>query len=217
MSADHITIKQYDGMNVTAQDDRRLYDMVQGNGIIRGCECTIVSGGTVHVNAGCGVIKGAYFEIAEHDETIALVPSGTSKAQIYVHFDLSSATPITIETETASPLTALEQDDAANYTNGIYDIQLCTMDVGTTAVSNLSNTFPVVTNALENMIGLVAKKTVFQADGSIKDIYADGHYTVTDFPAGYICRVRLYGTDDTLLRTKLTASDASGNIIDTIS
>ena len=217
MSDTYISIKQYDGMNVTAQDDRRMYDMVQGNGIIRGCECTFVSGNTVHVNAGCGVIKGAYFEIEEHNETITLVASGTAKAQIYIHFDLSSATPLTIETETAATLTELEQDDDANYTNGTYDIQLCTMDVGTTAVSDVTNTFPIVTNALENMIGLVNKTTIFQPDGSIKDVYGDGHYTITDFPAGYICRVRLYGTDGTLLRTKTTSATASGNIVDTIS
>ena len=217
MSADYIEIKQYDEQNVTAKDDRILYDTVHSNGIIKGCEITYSGGNVIHITAGYGVVKGALFEIADHDETITLSDVGTKLGQIYVHFDLSAADPITIENETAASLTVLTQDDDANFTNGVYDIQLCTFDVGTTTLSNLVTTYPLVLGASDFLMEFVGKRTHFNADGSIRTTYENGRYIIQDFPNDAITRYRLYESNGTLRATKISAVEAAtGDIVDTV-
>lgn len=217
MSADYINIKQYDEMNVTAKDDRILYDTVHTNGIIKGCTITYTGGNTIHITDGYGVVKGALFEIEDHDETITLSDSGTKLGQIYVHMDLSAENPITIENETATTLTTLEQDEDANFTNGVYDIQLCTFTVGTTVLSDLVTTYPLVLGASDFAMDFVSKRLHFNADGSITTTYDNGRYIVQDFPDGTITRMRLYEPDGTLRATKTTTSDSvTGDIVDTV-
>ena len=52
--SDYINIKQYDEMNVTAKDDRILYDVSHTNGVIEGCDITYSGGNTIHIGAGYG-------------------------------------------------------------------------------------------------------------------------------------------------------------------
>ena len=217
MSADYINIKQYDEMNVTAKDDRILYDTVHTNGIINGCQITYTGGNTIHITDGYGVVKGALFEIEDHDETASLADTGTLLGQIYVHFDLSAENPITIVCETAETLTTLEQDEDANFTNGVYDIQLCTFTAGTTTLSNLVTTYPLVLGATDFLMDFVSKRTHFNNDGSLRITYENGRYVVQDFPEGCITRMRLYDPNGTLRATRTTTSDAlTGDIIDTV-
>lgn len=217
MSADYINIKQYDEMNVTAKDDRILYDTAHSNGIIKGCQITYMGGNTIHITSGYGIVKGALFEIEDHDETVVLADSGTKLGQIYVHFDLSAEHPITIECETATTLTVLEQDEDANFINGVYDIQLCTFTVGTTILSDLVTTYPLVLGATDFLMDFVSKRTHFNNDGSIRITYENGRYIIQDFPEGYITRMRLYDPNGTLRATKTTSADAlTGDIVDTV-
>ena len=215
--ADHITMIQMDEQNVTAKNDRIMYDASHTNGIVKGCEITYVGGNTIHITEGFGIVKGSLFQIDDHDETITLSDIGTKKGQIYVHLDLSSADPLTIVKETAASLTPLEQDEDANFTNGIYDIQLCTFDVGTTTLDNLVTTYPLVLGASEMSMDFVGKRTHFAADGSIEYTYDNGRKIVQDFPSGAITRYRLYDANNTLLATKTTAVEAAtGDIVDTV-
>lgn len=215
--SDYINIKQYDEMNVTAKDDRILYDVSHTNGVIEGCEITYSGGNTIHIGAGYGVIKGALFEILEHDVTVTLSESGTLQGQIYIHFDLSAETVIDIISESASSLTPMTQNEDANFINGVYDIQLCTFTVNTTTLSNLLVTFPMVLGASDFQLEFVGKTTHFNNDGSIRYSYPDGRYVIQDFPAGAITRQRLYAPSGTLIATKTTTSDSStGDIIDTV-
>ncbi len=215
--SDYINIKQYDEMNVTAKDDRIMYDVSHTSGVIKGCEITYSGGNTIHIGAGYGIVKGALFEIYEHDETITLTESGTKLGQIYVHFDLSSATPIDIVVETATSLTTLTQDEDANFSNGQYDIQLCTFTVGTTTLSDLVVTYPLVTGAADYALDFVGKRVHFNTDGSIKTTYQNGQYVITSFPSDAICVDRLYTSDGTLLATKTTSVDSSnGDILETV-
>ncbi len=215
--SEYINLKQYDGQNVTAKDDRILYDTAHSNGIIEGCEITYSGGNVIHIAAGYGIVKGGMFEILDHDETITLSDAGTKKGQIYVHFDLSVQDPITIEHETATTLTTLTQDEDANFTNGVYDIQLCTFDVGTTTLSNLVVTYPLVLGAADFLMDFIGKRQHFNSDGSILTTYDNGRYILQDFPSNAITRYRLYDANDTLLATKVTAVDAgTGDIVDTV-
>ena len=217
MSAEYIDIKQYDDMNVTARDDRILYDTAHSNGIVHGCAITYVGGNTIHITAGYGIVKGALFEIQDHDETIPLTESGTKLGQLYVHFDLSSEHPITIETEVATSLSPMEQNEDANFINGVYDIQLCTFTVGTTVISDLAATYPLVIGATDFAMDFVSKRTHFNTDGSIRITYDSGRYVIQDFPDGYITRMRLYDANGTLRATKTTTSDAlTGDVVETV-
>ena len=145
MSA-NINIKQFDDMNVTGKDDRILYDTVHANGVIIGCTTTYLGSNILHVAAGYGVIKGALFQILEHDVEVELSQGGTKLGQLYIKLDLSQEDPIDIIAETADSLTPMTQEDDANFTNGVYEIQLCTFDVGTTIIENLVDTFPTVSD-----------------------------------------------------------------------
>ena len=215
--SDYISIKQYDEMNVTAKDDRIMYDVSHSCGIVKGCEITYSGGNTIHIGAGYGIVKGALFEIYEHDEIVQLTEAGTKLGQIYVHFDLSSETPIDIIVEVADSLSVLTQDEDANFTNGQYDIQMCTFTVGTTTLTNLVSTYQLVLGAAEFEIDFVGKRTHFNNDGSITFTYGSGRYVIQDFPSDAITRYRLYEPNGTLLATKTTTSDdATGDIIDTV-
>lgn len=215
--SDYISIKQYDEMNVTAKDDRIMYDVSHTSGIVKGCEISYSGGNTIHIGAGYGIVKGALFEIYEHDETIQLTESGTKLGQIYVHFDLSSATPIDIIVEVATTLSTLEHDEDANFINGQYDIQLCTFTVGTTTLSNVTTTYPLVTGASDFALDFVGKRVHFNSDGSIRTTYQTGEYVVTSFPSTAICKDELYSPGGTLLATKVTSVDSNnGDILETV-
>lgn len=215
--SDYISIKQYDEMNVTAKDDRIMYDVSHTSGIIKGCEITYSGGNTIHIGAGYGIVKGALFEIFEHDETIPLTESGTKLGQIYVHFDLSSGTPIDIVVNTGATLDVLTQDEDANFSNGQYDIQLCTFTVGTTTITNLVTTYPIVTGAADFALDFTGKRVHFNSDGSIKTTYQNGQYVITSFPSNAICVDRLYSNNGTLLSTKTTSIDPNnGDILETV-
>ena len=213
----NITMIQMDEQNVTAKNDRILYDTAHTNGIIKGCAITYSGGNTIHITEGYGIVKGSLFVIEDHDETITLSDLGTKKGQIYVHLDLSAAEPLTIVNETAATLTVLEQDEDANFTNGVYDIQLCTFDVGTTTLDNLVVTYPLVLGASQLAMDFVGKRTHFNSDGSIVYTYENGQKVVQDFPDGSITRQRLYDANNALLATKTTTlENATGDIVDTV-
>lgn len=148
-----ILIRQFAGQSVPPTSDAILYEnATTGNGVIHGCNCTASDASTIHIDAGYGVIQGRFFEIEDQTISVTLAPSGTLLGQLYIHLDLSDAdTPIDIYHEEAASLTAMTQQSGINYSNGIYEIQLCTYDVSTSTISNVTDTFPtLVTTATLN-------------------------------------------------------------------
>lgn len=141
-----ILIRQFAGQSVPPTSDAILYEnATTGSGVVHGCACTISDASTVHIAAGFGIIQGRLFEIEDQDIAVTLSPSGTLKGQIWVHLDLSdSDNPIDIYEETAASLTPMTQQSDINYSNGVYEIQLCTFDVDTSTISNIQNTFPTL-------------------------------------------------------------------------
>jgi len=143
--ADNIRLITFSGQTVKAVNDANVYEAALGVGGVKyGCEVTAASSGnTIHITAGNGVLCGRAFEIFETDIPIQLSGSGTLQGRVYLHLDLSNAEePIQIMTETGSRLTPPIQQEDVNVTNGIYEINLATFEVTTSAITNVVNVAP---------------------------------------------------------------------------
>jgi len=138
-------MKQVPGGTVTSKDDRIVYDAnLPDSGIIYGCEISYIGNNMIHINAGYGVMKGGLFEIEDHTEYVEYAKSGSITGQIYLHFDLSADDKLTIVKETTNDLHPMIQDAQANYTNGIYEMQLCTFTATATTLEDVTQTFSIV-------------------------------------------------------------------------
>lgn len=114
-----------------------------GGGVITGCTVTIKDANHLHITEGYGVLCGREFKIVASDIPVQLSSSGNLNGRLYLHMDLSLATdPITLLVETGSTLTPVQQDANVNTTNGVYEVNLATFTVGTSAISNLQDVAP---------------------------------------------------------------------------
>ncbi|MEE1356076.1 MAG: hypothetical protein UHG68_00770, partial [Clostridia bacterium] len=114
-----------------------------GGGVITGCTVTIKDANHLHITEGYGVLCGREFKIVASDIPVQLSSSGNLNGRLYLHMDLSLATdPITLLVETGATLTPVQQDANVNTTNGVYEVNLATFDVGTSAISNLQDVAP---------------------------------------------------------------------------
>lgn len=148
--ADNIRLITYSAQTVKAVNDANVYEAALGAGGIKyGCEVTAASGSsnTLHISAGNGVLCGRAFEIFETDIQVQLSGSGNLYGRVYLHLDLSNtAEPIQIMTETGDSLTDPIQDEDVNVINGIYEINLATFTVTTSAILDVENVAPKLTN-----------------------------------------------------------------------
>jgi len=147
--ADYISMKQVPGGTVTATDDRILYDYALSSGIIYGCEISYLGNNMIHINGGYGIIKGGLFEMEDHTEYVNFAESVNTPGQIYLHLDLAADDKLTIVKETSAAQHVLVQNDNANFENGVYEIQLCTFTATTTALENVTQTFPMAAGAID--------------------------------------------------------------------
>ena len=159
--ADYITMKQVPGGTVTAKDDRIVYDAnMADSGIIYGCGITYAGNNMIHINAGFGIIKGGMFEMEDHTEYVDLAENEPTNGQIYLHLDLSADDKLTIVKETTNSLHPMVQNANANFTNGIYEMQLCTFTATTTALEDVTQTFAVIQNqVLDTLAEIMANTT----------------------------------------------------------
>lgn len=142
-----IKLVTYAGQTVTPKDDAIIYDSaVAQNGVFYGCDVT-ASGNTLYIAGGYGMVKGRFFEIENSSIPVTLASGDTLLGRLYIHLDLSnSEAPIQLLTETGSSLSTLEHDDDANYTDGVWDVELATFNVTTSAISNLTETYQTITD-----------------------------------------------------------------------
>lgn len=140
-----IQLVTYANQTVTPTNDAIIYERaIDQNGIFNGCNVT-VSGNEVHITGGYGMVCGREFTIQSEAITVTLAPSGTLDGRLYVRLDLADAdNPIQLLTATGNTLPPLEQDDDVNYTNGTYEMELATFDVGVSALSNVVETFSTI-------------------------------------------------------------------------
>lgn len=144
--ADNIRLITYAQQTVTPMNDAILQDVSVGkDGILHGAEVT-VSGNSIAVSSGYGVIRGRLFEISSTTIPVTLSSSGTSAGRLYVKLDLSNTDePITLLTAVATgTLPELEKDYDANYTNGVYELELATFSVGSSNITNLVRTVKTI-------------------------------------------------------------------------
>lgn len=155
-----INLVTYANQTVTPTNDAIIYERaIDQNGIFYGCNVT-VSGNEVLITGGYGMVCGREFTIDSEAIAVTLAPSGTLDGRLYVRLDLADAdNPIQLLTATGNTLPPLEQDSDVNYTNGTYEMELATFDVGVSALSNCVETFTeikgindIVTNAIKGTI-----------------------------------------------------------------
>lgn len=145
-----ISLVTYSNQAVSPQDDALVYQTaVAQSGIIYGATVTIKNATTLHIAAGHGIICGRKFTISAQDISVTLASSGTKKGRVYIHMDLSNtSTPIQFMTEVADSLSNVIQEADANITNGVYEFNLATFNVGTSSLSNLENVAPTASSTV---------------------------------------------------------------------
>jgi len=139
-----VRLVTFSGETVTPTDDGVLYEAaLPASGIIYGCEVTVPSANTLRIATGYAIICGRFVEVTATDVQVVLSPSGTLSGQLYLHMDLSDAgEPLSVRYETGSSLTPMQQDANVNIANGIYELQLATFKVSTSAITDLVQTAP---------------------------------------------------------------------------
>lgn len=146
--ADEVKLVTFAGETVTPTYDAIMQELyTNGGGIITGATVTIKDANTLHIADGYAAICGREVKIFASDIPVTLSSSGTLNGRLYLHMDLSQPTnPLTLLTEVAASLTPVQQDANVNTTNGIYEINLATFSVGTSAISNLVSVAPTIKN-----------------------------------------------------------------------
>lgn len=144
-----VILKQFDGGAISPRDDAILYNsIIQRNGIFNGCEITHLGANQVKITAGRGIIKGRTFEIEEMTVNCQLASYGTQKGRMYLRMELSNLeTPIQIKTVAATSLPDLVQEEDCNYTNGVYEMELCTYNVTDVLISGIKMTYDAIDTA----------------------------------------------------------------------
>ena len=134
---------------VTPQDDALIYqNAIPMNGIFSGATVTLSEANVLHVAAGFGIIGGRFFEINESDITVELSSSGTLLGRLYIHLELTNAdVPISINVATGATLPALVGDPDLNINDGAFDLELATFNVSEVTISDIVNTFPIISKA----------------------------------------------------------------------
>lgn len=101
-----ITLKTYDGQNISASDDAILYDKVIGSsGIINGCDITHEGANILKISSGRMIIKGR-IAIVEEENINANVDGANGK--LLIHMDLNN---------TETPISFVTQSGGGNFLN----------------------------------------------------------------------------------------------------
>lgn len=146
-----IRLITFSGQTVTPKTDGIIQDASIGqNGIFYGCNIS-ASGNLIYIDGGYGLIKGRYFEVDASSVPVTLAASDTLLGRLYVRLDLSNTeVPIQLLTATGESLPALEQDADANYTDGVWEMEMATFSVTTTEATNVVETYEtIVDNATQ--------------------------------------------------------------------
>lgn len=166
--ADNIRLITYAEQTVTPMNDAILQDVgVEQNGILYGVEIS-ASENTLSLTSGYGVIKGRLFQVSASDITVQLSSGATVNGRLHIRLDLSNQSePISIIAQTGDSISTLTQEEDANYTNGVYEMELATFSVSTTEVSNVQRVARTIHGGV---------KVITETDWSLDDLIDDGWY-----------------------------------------
>ena len=196
-----VILKQFDGGAIAPRDDAILYNsIITRNGILNGCTITHLGANQIKITAGRGIIKGRMFEVEEMTVNCQLASAGTQKGRMYLRMELSNMeNPAQIKTVAADTLPELVQEEDCNYTNGIYELELCTYDVTDTLLSNLKTTYEVidtvfpVAKTLDDVNG-VTDEDVLAGALAVKELSSELYQSVSNTDSmtlidaiGHIC------------------------------
>lgn len=222
--ADNIVLKTWSGELNTPLHDAVVRDALTCmNGIYIGCNVTYVSGNSLHMSAGYGMIKGRLFEVYDTDLEVRMPSSGTYRGRIYVRMDLSNTDePIEIIAYSGASLPDLEQDDNVNFDNGIFEMELATFTVTTREIQSIIETFETITGEFDKLTkadymespGLQSKSVNYSADGRTEtQTFADGSVKTTTYSEDGMTMVeelvQNIGSGQTIT-TKTTVYNSSG-------
>lgn len=144
-----IELKQYTGQTVTAQDDAIMNDQFYGlNGVIAGCNLQFISVNVVNIEGGWGIIKGRLFKITE-TTLKCMLPDNNGVGIVKIKMDLlNKDNPLEILSEAIAGdvYPDLEQDEACNYNNGVYEIELARYTASAVAITDFEQTFEILEN-----------------------------------------------------------------------
>lgn len=209
--ADNILLKTWtDQLNMPIHDAIVRDTLTQMSGVYKGCTVTYASGNVVHVAAGYGMIKGRLFELYETELQVSLPSSGTAKGRVYIHMDLGNADePIQILTVTGSTLPALVCDEDCNFDNGIYEIELATFNCSTVTITDIVFTATDITGVINKLVyggyldaPYMQSSVMSFPDGTIRNDYEDGTYTIMTFPSGAI-QTQLFDKNNQVIKTSV--------------
>ena len=167
--ADEVKLITFAGETVSPLYDGLIQELYTGGGgIITGAVVTIKDASNLHITGGYGALCGREFEIFASDIPVTLSSSGTLKGRLYLHMDLAqSGAPIELLVEVAASLTPVVQDSDVNTTNGVYEVNLATFDVGTSAISNLVDVSPKLSKIPDQISSLNSALEVTTASLSL--------------------------------------------------
>ena len=175
-----ITLKQYNGSEITPADDATLYKgLLNGqNGIFSGCEVTVTSGNTLTVTDGRGVIEGRVFEVGQESVTAAVSGGASTPGRLLVRIDLANdEQPIELDTQAGSPLPALVQQDI-NAGGSIFEMELASYTVSSSGITGLKRTVNTIQSGWFGQPNATAVK-----NGGFIDISANTDVTSVTFYA----------------------------------
>lgn len=155
----------FNGGTVSPKTDGIIYDSAIGQcGVFYGCNVT-ANGNTVFVSNGYGMIRGRFFEMNDSSVPVTLSPSGTLSGRIYLRLDLSNTTePLQLLVASGSTLPDLTQEEDANFTNGVWEMELATFEISTSSVDNVVETYETITDngslisALQSAVDMLNSK-----------------------------------------------------------
>lgn len=133
-----ITLKQWDGQNITPADDAAIYAHFDArSGTISGCEVTHLGSNQIRVAAGRGMVCGRQFVTEDTTVLATLADTGTLQGRLIVQVDIGNTEqPIQLITQAAATLPELTQEDL-NAGGTVYQLPLATYTVSNVAVSDL--------------------------------------------------------------------------------
>lgn len=176
--ADEVKLITFAGETVSPLYDGLMQELYTGGGgIITGAVVTIKDASNLHITGGYGALCGREFEIFASDIPVTLSSSGTLKGRLYLHMDLAqSGAPIELLVEVAASLTPVVQDSDVNTTNGVYEVNLATFDVGTSAISNLVDVSPKLSKIPDQISSL---NSALENVCYNKIVYGNWEHTIT--------------------------------------
>ena len=170
-----ITLIQYNGSNVTPQDDAILYDfLVQDSGVLFGCTVTHLGAGQLQVADGRGIIQGRNFVVEAQTVQATLAESGTLPGRLLIQVDVAnSEEPISFVVQAQDPLPDLVQEDI-NGSGSIFQLPLATYTAEVTQISGLTSVIHTLTPILRtpatgSTLGMVTLSDAINSSSGASD------------------------------------------------